>query len=552
MNTFVLLGLIVALALFLMRSRRRSPSRDSEPGAVRPRRGGFRRSAPEPEPSPGSETPGPAPFTGAAAPFTSAPRPFAPLPVETAVPLADAPPAAPAPVAAEWAPPETIIEPGWPLPGEIGGAWTVAPHESAAPTGEMPMVGAVGHETAATAAVESIAPSPETRAPADDEVDSWSMPEPPPHEPAPAADDLLADAPAAPMWAPGAIEDAAAPAWPAGDEATPPWTPGADDATATPPLWSAADDALATGAWAPADDATDDEVRAPADELGLPVWQPVAAPPAMAAPGDAADIDPETAPAPMPAPEPVPAIVDDAEPVHTPDPPAPLAPAEPAIDLAVDTPPDDLLALEPVPAAAPAPEPSPAIDWGMPVVETAPAYALVAELFAPAEPAPPAAPIVPAAEAGSAAPAEEIPDGDLGAVSDEVARLLPDVVGALRPLVSVSDHVGVTPRMLIVVRALAERPLSVGELATNLDVSRPVIADIANRLDSGDLIRRERDERDRRRVRLVLTDRGMRLHSETSEAPAAGALARALAGIAADERAALLTGLRALSRSATA
>jgi DNA-binding MarR family transcriptional regulator len=83
-------------------------------------------------------------------------------------------------------------------------------------------------------------------------------------------------------------------------------------------------------------------------------------------------------------------------------------------------------------------------------------------------------------------------------------------------------------------------------------VSRPVVADIATRLEGLGLTRRERDERDRRRVRMTLTERGRRVCAEASETPSAESVAAALDGLAGDERAALLRGLRALAEAGPA
>ncbi|MGE4030950.1 MAG: MarR family winged helix-turn-helix transcriptional regulator, partial [Thermoleophilia bacterium] len=133
----------------------------------------------------------------------------------------------------------------------------------------------------------------------------------------------------------------------------------------------------------------------------------------------------------------------------------------------------------------------------------------------------------------------------------EVAELLPAALDAVRPLVAVSDHVGVTPRMLVVMSALSERPLSVGEQAALLGVSRPVVADVAARLESLGLTRREKDPADRRRVRIALTPKGHRLVADAAGTPSPERIAVALAGLDDAGRAALLTALRALAGGAS-
>lgn len=325
----------------------------------------------------------------------------------------------------------------------------------------------------------------------------------------PARDAVPAEAGGA-AWLPGAEEAPAAyleshaldeAPWPA------PAPPGEEPSL---PIWrpTAESELAATTAEAPAPEAG----AIPADDgatgdLSLPVWEPAAAeqaPPVdeQAQPGD------EAIPAPTiawadPAPE-----VDAAD-------PAPLAAPEP-----IDRDP---------PATLREPEPEPELE-GEPVVVAEPAPAW--------DPAP--AQLPPAAEAAPA----------LAEQSAEVARLVPDVLGALRPLVGVSDHVGPTPRMLVVLRALVERPMSIGEQATLLGVSRPVVADVTARLEQEGLVRRERDQRDRRRVRAAPTAAGRRVADECGGGPPPEVVAAALARMEPAERQALVSSLRPLGRAA--
>ena len=95
----------------------------------------------------------------------------------------------------------------------------------------------------------------------------------------------------------------------------------------------------------------------------------------------------------------------------------------------------------------------------------------------------------------------------------------PAPLAGLVPLTSVCDHLGVTPRMLALMRILADAPMSVGELARALSVSRPLVADLCTRLQAADLAERERDDADRRRVRVVLTAAGHLLCAETAAEP---------------------------------
>jgi DNA-binding MarR family transcriptional regulator len=67
----------------------------------------------------------------------------------------------------------------------------------------------------------------------------------------------------------------------------------------------------------------------------------------------------------------------------------------------------------------------------------------------------------------------------------------------------------VTPRMLAVLRHLASAgPLTVGEQALHLGISRATATELVDRLQTKGLIERLRDDRDQRRVFIWLTDSG--------------------------------------------
>ena len=475
MNTFVLLGLAIVLALFLVRSRSRraTPGSSASPARSRGLRG--RRSAPAPaQPEP-------------AAPV--APAAFEPLP-----PAARPPDPAPRP--SDWTPGEMIVEPGWPLPGEISGTWSGGPQatSSPVPTLETPLAASTaGEETAAAAAPAPLAdPSPaDTDAPPEDEA--WEMPAIAPvaaDGPAEAATEPVAPpTDAAPsIWVPGAVEDDAT-AWPTANGDTtdvPIWSPDDAPPAEEDPIWGPAAGVAASAV---------DPAPAPAPPTKLPIWRP-----------ETIDVpEPEAWSLDSAAPEPL-----TAPPMSAPTQESPSAPEAAVPDEAA-------AAAEPDVAEPGVAEPEPAWTAGEPLPE-------------PSSPSSP----------------EPLEDQ-----CAEVASLVPAVLSALRPLTGVSDHVGITPRMIAVVRALAERPMSIDEQAGRLGVSRPVVADIAARLQRMGLARRERDERDRRRVRVVLTERGRRIHAETAEAPAPAVLAHALSRMDPSERDALVRGLRALSRSAS-
>ncbi len=519
-NTFVLLGLVVLLVLFLLRSRRRG--RDSGAGDRPATRGGIafgRRRPDDPGLAPAAAAPfDPAPF---GSPFAAAPHAGAPVVDPAPGPAVAATRPASPPDPSDWAPADMIVEPGWPLPGEIAGTWSSGPETAAAPvaTVETPLA-----ETAAT-----LSPAEPVV-----EADEWEMPA---LDPVPAGD--AADEPdqatgEVPVWTP---EPDGAPA----AEDVPMWMPepGAAPAPDDAPAWIP-DPGPATGPAAEADlawaaDAPPEPDRAADADADLPAWTPDSAP--------AGDIWPaagpaEEADAPVAGPPAWEPPAADAAPVEAPapDPAAAVAPAPP---LAPEPAPDAVATADVPPIA-----PEPAADPAPPVWDPAPALADLPVL----EPPPP--PVAP--DPVAAAPVSVPPAAPQGATDDEIAALLAPALAAVRPLVRVSDHAGVTPRMLVVMRALAERPLSVGEQASLLGVSRPVVADVATRLEGLGLTRRERDERDRRRVRMALTDRGRRVCAEAAETPSAESVAAALAGMAGDERAALLRGLRALATAGPA
>jgi DNA-binding MarR family transcriptional regulator len=71
------------------------------------------------------------------------------------------------------------------------------------------------------------------------------------------------------------------------------------------------------------------------------------------------------------------------------------------------------------------------------------------------------------------------------------------------------DGLGLTPRMLEVLRHLAgSGPLTVGELAAHLGISRATATELVDRLEAKAIVGRMRDERDQRRVFVWLTNEG--------------------------------------------
>jgi DNA-binding MarR family transcriptional regulator len=83
-------------------------------------------------------------------------------------------------------------------------------------------------------------------------------------------------------------------------------------------------------------------------------------------------------------------------------------------------------------------------------------------------------------------------------------------------------------------------PLTVGELARHLDRSQAATSEMVERLIGRGLLDRMADERDRRRHFIWLTDEGQTVLRRESRPLDAARLATALAGLSADERAALV------------
>lgn len=368
--------------------------------------------------------------------------------------------------AADWGFDEMIVEPGWPMPGEIAGTWP-----GGAPAPEAPLA------APPVAVAEAEALDPRDDAIADEVTGEWTMPATTPYatqEPEPVAD-VLEDAPAYP------------------------------DAEAD------ADAGASMEAWVP----------------GVSEAEPVASP--------------EPEPEPELAPEPAPLAVVDPEPL----PQAPAADPEPVLVWADPAPADEVAgppAWRPEAAEEPAPVEAPAPVWE-PEPEAAPEPALEA---AP-EPAPVAVddPWQPVLE-----PAVAVVDADPADQADAVAEGLPLAVAALTPVLAAGDALGVTPRMAAVLRALADEPRGLPDLGRALGVSRPVVADVCARLEDLDLVWRERDPDDRRRMLVVPTPKGLKLAEEAVPGLDRDAVAGALDRLSPAERAALVSAVRVLREAA--
>jgi DNA-binding MarR family transcriptional regulator len=190
-------------------------------------------------------------------------------------------------------------------------------------------------------------------------------------------------------------------------------------------------------------------------------------------------------------------------------------------------------------------EPAPADDDPIspPDPEPAPVYATVVwpelHIEVVVEPAPEPEP--------EPEPLDEAPLDEQAAT---VADVVPALLNGLVPLGAVCDHPGVTPRMLALMRILADTPLGVADQAGRLGVSRTIATDLSARLVSLGLAEREPDPGSRRRTRVVLTGQGYRLCADTAASPDPSAVEAVLARMSPAERAHLLSGLQALATPA--
>jgi DNA-binding MarR family transcriptional regulator len=141
----------------------------------------------------------------------------------------------------------------------------------------------------------------------------------------------------------------------------------------------------------------------------------------------------------------------------------------------------------------------------------------------------------------------DVPSGDAQAVIAEVNRLYPAVYRrfqASRQRIPGSD---VTPRMLGMLRHLAEAgPLSVGDQARHHGLSRATATELIDRLEGKGLVARVRDGRDRRRVFVSLTEAGRIRAAAHPEVLSCDGLVRAVEHMNPADRRALIVGLRAL------
>ena len=91
-------------------------------------------------------------------------------------------------------------------------------------------------------------------------------------------------------------------------------------------------------------------------------------------------------------------------------------------------------------------------------------------------------------------------------------ELRPVLLRLARELRKETEQLGVTSRQITLLWLIRRNPgLSLRELATEERISPPALSGHVDRLEKAGLITRVRDEGDRRRVDLTLTDEGERL-----------------------------------------
>ncbi len=298
MNTFLLAAVAIGLVAFLVINRKRqaaaagapaderAPKRSRSRGRAKTRRDGTIQGYPDTVP----EGPTAAAVAEAAASRTLAPV-LEPLPAAAPAP----PPAEPvAPPAGDWGFDEMIVEPGWPMPGEMAGAWpggAPAADAPAAPVAPAPV--AVEEPVAVQDDPVADEPTGEWAMP---ETASYAAPEPDPAAVEPQADipweEPAADAePAMEAWVPGVseVEPVVLPEPEEVVEAPEPveaveepvlvWADPEPEPVATPeaaPIDYAVDEAAGPPAWQPEVPVTEIDVEVEIEEPveALPAWEP--------------------------------------------------------------------------------------------------------------------------------------------------------------------------------------------------------------------------------------------------------------------------------------
>ncbi len=92
-----------------------------------------------------------------------------------------------------------------------------------------------------------------------------------------------------------------------------------------------------------------------------------------------------------------------------------------------------------------------------------------------------------------------------------------NVVAVYRPFL---EPMGLThPQYLVMLALWQHGPLSVKRLSALLQLDPGTLSPLVKRLESGGLVRRDRDPRDERSLAIALTDRGRALRAEAERIP---------------------------------
>ena len=148
--------------------------------------------------------------------------------------------------------------------------------------------------------------------------------------------------------------------------------------------------------------------------------------------------------------------------------------------------------------------------------------------------------------------------GAAGAISPkgasaEVAALFPAMYRRFRVRGQAIVGSDVTPRMLALLHHLASSgPLALGEIVEHMHLSKATVTELVNRVEERGLVERMRDERDRRRVFVWLTQEGQRRTRQHPRVLEESLLERAFARLRPADRDALVKGMRALLEQAAA
>lgn len=83
------------------------------------------------------------------------------------------------------------------------------------------------------------------------------------------------------------------------------------------------------------------------------------------------------------------------------------------------------------------------------------------------------------------------------------------------------DPLGLTyPQYLVMVVLWGQDPMRVGQIGAQLGLESSTLTPMIKRLETGGLVRRQRDNHDERRVQVHLTDKGRELADRAADIPA--------------------------------